>query len=276
MQQDVKPVQFSALLSIPAMECRVSEKKIMNSAKSFVLNHMPKGIQKKLSLLYHIKNSYKSFAKRECNICGYHGHFTAFAKPLRVDARCPDCMSLERHRLLMLAIDSGKIEQFNMDNMAVLHFAPEPILEELFRKKFQDYVTADLFAKADLVLNLEDIDIEDQKFDIIVANHVLEHVDDKKASSELSRILKPGGILVCQVPIVEGWATTYENASIISEEDRWLHFGQGDHVRYYGADFRTRISDGGFNLISEISADGEEVVKHGLMRGEKVFVFQKQ
>jgi predicted SAM-dependent methyltransferase len=110
---------------------------------------------------------------------------------------------------------------------------------------------------------------------VVVANHVLEHVDDKKASAELSRVLKRDGFLVCQVPIVEGWETTYEYKSITSDEAWSLHFGQADHVRFYGADFRRRMSEGGFKLIKEITAEGVDVVKHGLVRGEKRSFFKK-
>jgi len=79
-----------------------------------------------------------------------------------------------------------------------------------------------LFADADLVLNLEDINVGNDEYDIIIANHVLEHVDDKKAASELSRVLKKGGVLVCQVPIIEGWNSTYENESVNTDSERHL------------------------------------------------------
>ena len=137
------------------------------------------------------------------------------------------------------------------------------------------YQTADLFEPADLTLNLEAIDLPDESIDLIIANHVLEHVDDGKASIELSRILSSNGILMCMVPIVEGWATTYENSNIITDKDRLLYFGQDDHLRFYGRDFRDRISKGGFNLRDEITAEGEDVIRYGLLRGEKVFVFEK-
>ena len=53
-----------------------------------------------------------------------------------------------------------------------------------------------------------------------------------------------------------------------------MHFGQEDHVRYYGADFRQRISAGGFKLINEFTSEGEDVLRYGLLRGEKTFVFE--
>jgi hypothetical protein len=59
------------------------------------------------------------------------------------------------------------------------------------------------------------------------------------------------------------------------DEGRWLHFGQGDHVRYYEADFRQRISAGGLKLIHEFTAEGTDVLRYGLLRGEKTFVFEK-
>lgn len=111
--------------------------------------------------------------------------------------------------------------------------------------------------------------------DLIIANHVLEHVDDAKATKELSRILRPNGILLCMAPIIEGWLTTYEKPDIATDEKRMLHFGQEDHVRFYGRDFRDRISKGGLSLSEEITAQGEDVIRHGLVRGEKVFVFHK-
>ncbi len=176
----------------------------------------------------------------------------------------------------MLAISRDEIKSFLNKNASILHFAPEKIIEKIFRKKFIYYKTADLFKKADLVINIENICILDEQYDIIVANHVLEHVNDRKASAELSRILKHGGVLVCQVPIVEGWAFTYENESISSEDGRWSHFGQGDHVRFYGADFRERICEGGFELIKEYTSQGLDVIKYGLLRGEKIFIFKKK
>lgn len=124
-------------------------------------------------------------------------------------------------------------------------------------------------------LDLEEIDLPDESINIIIANHVLEHVDDKKAGSELYRILAPKGILICMVPIVEGWSESYENPEIKSASDRWLHFGQYDHVRFYGSDFRERILATGIESLTKLTAEGQDVMIYGLIRGEKVFIFSK-
>ena len=115
-------------------------------------------------------------AERECNICRYKGYFKGYGRPMRLDAHCPNCGSLERHRLLWLSIDREEIEHFSNHNASVLHFAPEPILEGILRKRFKDYVTADLLVKADVVLNIESIDVEDECIDVNVEFNVVDAV----------------------------------------------------------------------------------------------------
>jgi len=217
--------------------------------------------------------AFTPLAERHCNICKYFGFFEA--QGTRLDALCPKCGSLERQRLLMLNMQRGAIPKLSDQNATVLHFAPEKIFEAIFRQFYKNYKTADLFQKADLSLNIEEIDIESESYDVVIANHVLEHVDDFKASVELSRILKNNGVLVCTVPIVEGFDKTYENNEVNGERDRLLHYGQSDHLRLYGKDFRDRIASGGFVLEHEFTAQGEDVIHYALLAGEKVFVFRK-
>ena len=88
---------------------------------------------------------------------------------------------------------------------------------------------------------------------------------------ELHRILEPTACLIIMVPIIEGWDKTYENSAITSGNDRDLHFGQSDHVRIYGADFRNRVREAGLRL-TEFTAVEPFVSRHGLQRGEKVFI----
>ena len=209
-------------------------------------------------------------------MCGYFGEFLPFGRPLRIDAECPNCKSLERHRLFFWAVENDLIEGWKNSDATVIHFAAEPILRDTFGKYFKSYKTADLYFDADLKLDIQKMDIKSNSVDIVIANHVLEHVNDVLAANEICRVLKPGGLFLCQVPIIEGWATTYENLEACSATQRWLHHGQGDHLRYYGRDFRSIFSDNPVSLVNEVTAEGPEVVEFGLLRGEKLFIFKKQ
>jgi SAM-dependent methyltransferase len=209
---------------------------------------------------------------RECNICGRVGRMLAFGVPPRLDARCPRCGSLERHRLqaMWFALNQRAIE-----GKRVLHFAPESVISELLRPTAGRYIGADLDGRrAESALNMEDIALPDGSVDLIVCNHVLEHVNDAKALKEFYRVLNPGGILVLMFPIIEGWSKTYENPTVETSKDRVLHFGQWDHVRYYGYDVRDRIRSAGFAL-TEFTAQEPDVTRLSLARGEKVFIATK-
>lgn len=209
---------------------------------------------------------------RSCNICGYEGPFGPGGKGMRNEARCPRCRSVERDRLFKLWLDSAPQE---LEKKDVLHFAPEHSLMQLIRPIVRRYRGADIApGRADLVLNIEQIALAPASVDAVICAHVLEHVDDRRALAELFRILVPGGLAVISVPIIEGWATSYENPAVVSPKERALHFGQWDHIRYYGADLRARIGAAGF-CLSTFTASPAEVVRHGLIRGDTLFLARK-
>jgi SAM-dependent methyltransferase len=209
---------------------------------------------------------------RECSLCGYRGRFLGYGYPYVCDIYCPKCGSLERHRLLCLAAR----EHDYFANKDVLHFAPEAAISRLVLEQSPaSYVTADLFAEGvDRRENIEALTISDDSFDVIICSHVLEHVDDRAAISELYRVLRPGGLLIAMFPIVEGWHETYEQPSINSPDDRLLHFGQHDHARFFGSDARARLSAPGF-IVDEYTAVEPYVSRYGLARGEKVFLCRR-
>jgi SAM-dependent methyltransferase len=156
-----------------------------------------------------------------------------------------------------------------------VHFAPESIIAGLVRPLARHYINADLDGRrADCALNIENIALENASVDLIICNHVLEHVDDETALREFHRVLVPGGIAMLMFPVVEGWSHTYENSLMHSRADRTLHFGQWDHVRYYGNDVRQRIRSAGFEL-TEFTAEEPDVAHFGLARGEKLFLAMK-
>jgi SAM-dependent methyltransferase len=206
---------------------------------------------------------------RECPLCSHKGNFLGYGYPYVCDILCPKCGTLERHRLLALA--NREYDFFR--NRDVLHFAPEPSIRELVLKhRPRSYTTADLFAPGvDRKENIEALTIKDGSFDLVVCLHVLEHVNDHKATSELFRVLRPGGILLAMFPIVEGWDETFEDPARTTPQDRLLYFGQHDHARYFGRDARYRLAAPGF-IVEEYTAMEPNVSRYGLSRGEKVFI----
>lgn len=211
--------------------------------------------------------------EHDCPICGFKGRFVASGETMRFGSGCPQCHSFERHRLLALAVRRNLVSFTDAD---VLHFAPDGFTSELIEKGgARSHMTCDIRpGRANVVLNIEKLELADNSFDRVVCSHVLEHVDDRAALGELYRVLRPGGIAVLMVPIVEGWVQSYEDPSITSEQQRAIHFGQRDHVRVYGSDFRNRVAEAGFHL-DEVTANGQDSAHYGLLRGEKVFLAKK-
>ncbi len=210
---------------------------------------------------------------RECPVCGYEGRFHAYGAPLRFDALCPRCRSVERHRLLALWLAAHRD---SLAGAGVLHFAPEPGMAALVHPLCASYTTADARAgAADLRLDLERIARPDESYDYVICSHVLEHVhDDDRALRELCRITRAGGAAILLVPIVEGWHDTFEEPGVVDPVERELLFGQSDHVRMYGHDFRERVVKAGFTL-DEFVATEPAVSRYALFRGETIFVARR-
>lgn len=230
---------------------------------------------------YHLHRLASLFAERarpeierqsyECPICGYYGPLDMFfgAKSVRFDAHCPGCHSRERHRFLKLWMDTAR-EGTSFGDM--IHFAPESELIAMLRQRATTYRTADIEeGRADLVLNLEDIALPDESVDTVMANHVLEHVDDRKALAEIWRILRPGGRAVLTFPVILSWPTSYENRDVHGPAQQFRHYGQEDHVRYFGRDIEDRIRAAGFDLTI-VTADGAQAAQYALLPGDIIYI----
>ncbi|MDA8596580.1 class I SAM-dependent methyltransferase [Flavobacteriaceae bacterium] len=170
---------------------------------------------------------------------------------LRPNALAPGTLSLERHRLLWLYLKNSNF--FNQESK-VLHIAPEQCFIKRFKKlKNLDYTTTDLYSPiVDIKADICDLPFEDNSFDWVLCNHVLEHIqDDRQAMREIFRILKPGGSAILQIPMDYDLDKTYEDDRISSREERAKHFGQYDHVRLYGWDYYDRLASIGFEVYKE-------------------------
>lgn len=167
----------------------------------------------------------------------------------RPNVLSPSTLSLERHRLLWLYLKHET--NFFTEPLKVLHMAPEQCFLNIFKSlKNLDYTTADLFSPiVDVKADILDLPFEDNSFDFIFCNHVLEHIeDDSKAMSELYRVMKSGGTGIFQIPQDLSRESTYEDFNITKAEDRAKHFGQYDHVRVYGKDYFERLRKVGFEV----------------------------
>lgn len=197
----------------------------------------------------------------------------------RENALSPSTLSLERHRLLWLYL-KNETDFFTADKK-VLHFAPEQCFLKQFKTlKNLDYTTTDLNSPlADVKADICNLPFSDNEFDVILCNHVLEHIpDDTKAIQELYRVLKPGGMGIFQIPQDLSRETTFEDDSITDKKKRAKIFGQYDHVRVYGLDYFDKLRSIGFKVeevdyTSKISK--EEITRYCLAKDEIIPVVTK-
>lgn len=176
-----------------------------------------------------------------CPCCG--GTFGSLvAHRGRPNVRCPRCGSMERHRLLWWWL--GEQGWLREPGLRILHVAPEWAFREALRKlDGVRYTSADIASRlADEHFDITAIPYPDGSFDLILCNHVLEHVpDDAAALTEMHRVLGPGGRAIVMSPVARDQAETVEDPTVKTSEDRLRVFGQEDHVRLYGSDYVDRV-----------------------------------
>lgn len=249
----------------------------------FFLKHIPRKylqlfaqIATRITALFYIGN------KVECTVCGKHYRKFlpyGYVNP-RENALCPHCLSLERHRLMQLYLKNKT--DFYTAYPNVLHVAPEYCFIKRFEKLLgNNYITADLESPlAKVKMDVQNIPFPDNSFDVIFCNHIMEHVDnDVKALQELYRVLKPGGWGIIQSPINYNRALTYEDATIVTPEERTKHFGQHDHVREYGADYAERLCKGGFVVVEDTyikTLSAQQIRRFALPSGEVIYLVKKE
>lgn len=216
------------------------------------LQHVSKSYASKINskIPATLKENYrrlKDFGKEEfeCNICDYHGSFVDIFPEtgFRKHAKCLRCGSMERHRLQKLVLD--KLFKHYPYPKKILHFAPEIFFECYFKELSQDYLSADLYRDdVDVKCDITSMPFKDGQFDFVYASHVLEHVqDDLKAISEVKRILKPKGIAILPVPIINKTTVEYLEPNPL----------ESFHVRAPGEDYYKRYSQT-FSRVEQFSS----------------------
>jgi SAM-dependent methyltransferase len=197
----------------------------------------------------------------------------------RPNVLSPSTLSLERHRLLWLYLRNET--NFFTENLKVLHFAPEQCFLKRFRKLNNlNYTTTDLLSPiADVKADICNLPFDDNSYDVILCNHVLEHIpDDTKAMQELYRVMKTGGYGIFQIPQDLNRDVTFEDDTITDKTERAKIFGQYDHVRVYGRDYFEKLRSIGFK-VEEVDYTAklskETINKYRLAKGEILPVVSK-
>ncbi len=254
----------------------------MKSIIRFALRKIPR---KHLQLFSHVLLRLAAIFYKgkgvKCNVC--NSEFKKFMPYGRITTRenalCPNCLSLERHRLIKDYLQ--KKTDFFTAKLKVLHVAPELCFIKRFENIHGDnYITADIESPlAKVKMDVHNIPFEDNTFDVVMCNHVLEHVtDDYQVTREFFRVLKPDGWAILQSPMDYSMEKTYEDPSITDPLEREKKFGQDDHLRMFGLDYGERLRKAGFTVAEEKVSDTyspEEIHILGLDKNEIMYFCQK-
>ena len=263
----------------------------MKHLRSLIRQIVPK---KYYTQFTHLYMRYKYFGfKFKCPFC--EGHFRKLLPagldfPIlkeknvvgggyRLNGHCPDCYSSDRERLVYLYLKNKT--NFFYENLKILHVAPEQSLQKVFMAWTNiDYLSADFDSPLAMInMDITKIPYEDNSFDVIICNHVLEHIqNDRQAMSELYRVLRPGGWSILQVPISLSLDRTYEDPTVIALDEREKKFGQSDHVRIYAKDYKDRLESVGFTveLYSFRKEFGDFTIhKYALLKDEDIYLALK-
>ena len=225
----------------------------MKTIYKYLLNTLPRPLLIRLSYVFRLfaPIAFKG-SNVECPVCERKFRkFLSYGSDIahRENVLCPYDLTLERHRLLWLYLKQSNF--FNEKEINLLHIAPEQCFYPIFKKQSNlNYTTADLESPlADLHFDLHQIPLDENSYDVIFCNHVLEHVDDDhQCMTELYRVMKKGGWGIFQVPINYESESTYEDSTITDPREREKHFWQKDHVRLYGKDYPIKLEKAGFKI----------------------------
>lgn len=194
---------------------------------------------------------------------------------------CPRCGAHDRERHLLMYLErSGLLADTR--GKSVLHFAPEarlgPRIVDVLPAR---YVPCDLYPNSSDVLRVDmlQMQFEEHSFDLVIASHVLEHVDDDlRALNEIHRVLKPGGYAILQTPYSARLHHTWHDPGIDTDEARLQAYGQADHVRLFGRDIFDRIVAAGFECLAQqhsVLLKDVDPIKAGVNAAEPFFLFRK-
>ena len=191
-------------------------------------------------------------AKSKTFVAGSYADYPERFNPVRYedtkqDVLCPVCRSLPRHRILASWCDNHKDLFQKAED--ILYFAPEYSMTLWLRRNGVKFTSADLYKDADLKVDIQNTGLHAESYDVIICNHVLEHVDDFRAAlKEMYRILRSSGSFICSFPMDPKVEFIDEDPSVQTPEERFRRFGQDDHKRVFGMKADQLLSEAGFTV----------------------------
>lgn len=232
---------------------------------------------------YKIKLLFSKYTYKDKRVCPCCNNKVPYFKPYgefihRYNVECPICRSEPRDRAIQFYL-IPRLEKYKR----VLHFAPERWLYDILSKKNGiDYYPVDINEECEMIRQTEDIcnlSFENDFFDLIICNHVLEHVQDlARGLNNLYRVLKDDGIAIVTVPLSKR-NETLEEDWINTDELREKYYGYKEHRRQFAeGDFSKIMAVYGFEAKAIEARDllnRKEMHVYGLTPNRKIFVLKK-
>ena len=250
--------------------------------KSLIRKITPEKLYPIARKIYYLTNRLRYSGKGvHCPVCEKdYVKYLPGAGNVKMNSRCPGCGTAERHRLLWLYLN--KKLSIKSRKLKLLDIAPDQAIQKKLNSLSNiDYTSVDLHSVLAMKkMDLTNLTFEDNTFDSVLCYHVMEHIEeDRKALSEIYRVLKNGGWAIIQSPVDINREATYEDSSIISPQERLKAFGQDDHVRIYGVDYTERLKEAGFEVTEDefvMELNEGNVQKFGLDTNEIIYFCSKQ
>ncbi len=252
---------------------------MIKSFVGYVLRFIPRPFLQIISKpIFKVISIFYFGNKVKCPICkSSFSKFFPYGRMSRENALCTNCLSLERHRLIYLFL-KRKTTLFK-NKIDLLHIAPEEcLIKKLKKNKNINYTSADLESPlADVKMDIHKMPFVNNSFDFVLCNHVLEHVEnDLKALEEIKRVLRKGGKGIVQVPFYYPIPEeTKEDKKIISKREREITYGQSDHVRKYGKDYKKRLESSGFKVTVSLPSEfltKSEIELYSISESEEIYL----
>ena len=247
----------------------IEREAIVDKGQKYILdNHTFKDRAKQFSVAIEnliLKREQNVEISKRCNICGCDEFKPGPLGRLTKDGEMPHCIqcgSLERHRLIRTVWE--RIPADYLQSKKTLQFSMDPSVDASWFANHEISIYGHTNS-----LDLQDIAREDNVYDLVICNQILEHVaDDKKAFKEILRVLKDDGFLQMTVPLpfkkkttddwgypkenfhghyrhygidlIEYFSAVYPNIHMINCQARDLVTGDEDYVFFWMKDKTTR------------------------------------